>query len=69
MVSVAAGFSGGFGPLCRFLDDLESLPQPLWIANLKMEGGSKSGKDVHCELTLAVFVDKSDESDQVKGSG
>jgi Tfp pilus assembly protein PilO len=69
MISVAVGYNGTFQQMCRYLHDLEALPQTIWIDNLQLQLDSKLGKDVHCELTLAVFVDKTDESDQVKGSG
>lgn len=69
MVSLAAGYRGSFAQICRFLGDLESLPEAIWIDQVQLEGKSQSGKDITCKVNFVVFVDKTDDSDQVKGSG
>lgn len=69
MVALAAGYRGSFDQICRFLGDLESIPEAIWIDQVQMEGKSHSGKDITCEVSFVVFVDKTDDSDQVKGSG
>lgn len=68
-VTLAAGYRGSFAQICRFLGELESLPEVIWIDRVQMDGKSKSGKDITCEVNFVVFVDKTDDSDQVKGSG
>lgn len=67
-VTIAMGLTGSFRQVSRFLEDLEALPQTIWIENLQLEGPGKRGKDIQCELNLEVFVDKSDLSGQAKGS-
>ncbi len=69
LLTLTAGYRGSFAQICQFLYDLESIPEAIWIDRVQMDGGSKDGKDVTCEVDLAVFVDKTDDSDQVKGSG
>jgi hypothetical protein len=68
-VTLTAGYRGSFSQVCRFLCDLESISESIWIDQVQMEGDGKNGKDISCEVSLVVFVDKTDESDQVKGSG
>lgn len=68
-VTIAAGYSGSFAQLWQFLSELEGLSQAVWVKNLQFEGPGKYGQDVHCEMAVVVFVDKSDELGQAKDSG
>jgi len=68
-MGLTAAYRGTFAQICRFLCELESLPESVWIDRIQLDGGGETGKDMACELTLAVFVDKTDESDQAKRSG
>jgi Tfp pilus assembly protein PilO len=67
--NVAINCRGSFSQISHFLQSLERLPMTLWLDTLRMENGVKMGKMVDCELNLAVFVDKPEESGQAKASG
>lgn len=69
LINLTAAYRGSFAQISRFLCELESTPEAIWIDRVQMEGSSQTGKDITCEVTLAIFVDKTDDSDQVKGSG
>lgn len=69
LISLNAAYRGSFTQISQFLCDLESFPEAIWIDRVQMEGDSQNRKDISCEISFTVFVDKTDESDQVKGSG
>lgn len=59
---------GSFAQVCTMLRDLEKLGETIWVESLQMEMAEKDGQNVQCELTLAVFADNLDSSDQVDRS-
>jgi len=67
-IPLLLGLSGSFSQICKFLADLEQLPQTVWIESLRMEESDQDGGNVHCELSLAIFADNLDDSDQVDQS-
>lgn len=64
-IPVVIGCAGRFGQIARFLCDIERLPHPLWIERLRMEATGENREDVHAEMTLAIFTDNPENSDQV----
>jgi len=64
-VPVALACVGSFPQISAFLRDLESLRETIWIESLKMERPSEDSENVQCQLALAIFSDKPDDSDQV----
>lgn len=67
-IPLLLGYSGSFSQICKFLNALEQLPQTVWIENLRIEQSGQDGANVHCELSLAIFADNLDDSDQVDHS-
>jgi Tfp pilus assembly protein PilO len=62
---------GSFDEICQFLQGLDRLTGTVWIERLRIQGSGESGEsgeDVDCELSLAVFTDNPDDSDQVDPS-
>lgn len=50
--------SGSFSQIYQLLKSLEDLPRLVWIEDLRLERKAESDKELRCELKLAVFVDK-----------
>ncbi len=68
-IPVALACVGPFGHICKFLQGLERFEETIWIESLHMERFGKNGENVQCELTLAIFADNLDNSDQVEHAG
>jgi len=60
--------TGSFGQVCQFLQALEGQKETIWIESLKIERSGEDSKDVQCELTMAIFADNPNNSDQVNRS-
>ena len=60
--------AGSFAEICRFLQALERLEETIWIGELRMRQDGEDEEDLGCELTLDVFADNPDGSDQVDHS-
>lgn len=66
-IPLAMGMTGSFPRVFDFIADLERLPQSIWIENVtmeKVENVETKGKVVSCELSLAIFDDNPNNSDQ-----
>ncbi len=66
---LAVGCTGSFPQLFTFLRSLESLPQEIWIEEVRLEELDPTGKTVECNLVLGIFADNPENSDQGKHSG
>lgn len=62
-VSVVFDSQGNFAQICGLLAGLESLPERIWVDDVRVESSQESGKDEQCNLKLTVFADNSDKSD------
>lgn len=60
---------GSFGQVCGLLQELERLEETVWVEELRMESSGENGKNVQCDLTLAIFADNPENSGQVDQSG
>ena len=73
-IPVGMACVGSFAEICGFLEGLEGLPLEIWVDELRLgrviQGGQvgQEGQSVSCELTLAVFVNNSENSDYVEDS-
>ena len=67
-IPLLLGCTGSFRQMCRFLHALEDLPQTIWIEGLRIKQSGQNGELVHCELSLAIFDNNPDDSDQVDQS-
>jgi Tfp pilus assembly protein PilO len=67
-IPVEVECSGSFAQISRLLDGLERLDQAIWVDTFLMEKSGEDGENVQCKLTLAVFADNPDDSDQVDPS-
>ncbi len=68
-VSVLMGCTGSFAQITSFLQKLENMPQSLWIEDLRLENSSKDGEVMRCEMTLEIFADNPESSDEIRSSG
>ncbi len=68
-VSVLMDCTGTFPLITSFLQKLEKMPQTLWIDDLRLDSASKDGELVKCEMTLEVFADNPESSDEIRSSG
>ena len=63
-VPLLIGCTGSFPQIARFVQSLERLPTTVWIEDLKLEKSEKTGENVQCELSLAIFAVNSEDSDK-----
>ena len=63
VVPIVFGAKGTFAEIGRLLTGLESLPERVWLEDVKIDAGSQAGKDAKCTLRLAIFADNSEISD------
>lgn len=62
-IPVQVQCAGSFAELFAFLGELETLPNKLWIDELKFEAGREAGQKTKCEVKLVVFAERSANSD------
>lgn len=55
---------GTFAHVRALLAGLERLPQRIWIRECKLEGDVRVSDLVHCQIDLAIFADKTEDSGQ-----
>ena len=62
MQSVTLQFHAPFSPAFDLLTRLEKLPGTLWVRDLRLQGAAETDQALRGELTLTIFVDRSDYS-------
>jgi Tfp pilus assembly protein PilO len=62
MVPIALSAEGSYGAVCRLLAGLETLPERIWVDDMRIEPSRDSGKDVQFNLKLIVFAGNSEKS-------
>ena len=62
-VPLALAIGGDFNSIQVFLKSLEELPAAIWVEDLKLSGGGQDGKNIVCEMILAIFTGNSEKSD------
>jgi len=60
---LTVSISGGFAKISQFLAGIESLPQAIWVSDLRIEGNQRDNKGAVSELKLEVFAGRSEISD------
>ena len=63
MQSVTLQFHAPFAPAFDLLTRLENLPGTLWVRDLRLSGAAETDQTLRGELTLTIFVDRSDYAD------
>ena len=56
-------FQGQFAQLFDFVRRLEQLPGTIWVSNLRLTSDGQTGKTLRGELTLTIFIDRTDYAD------
>jgi Tfp pilus assembly protein PilO len=56
------GCTGSFEQVFALLHGLEGLPRYVWVDELRLERKREGDKDLQCELKLAIFADKTKNS-------
>jgi len=59
VIEVAGSYDGIFD----FLHRLEAFPATIWVDDMRLESLQKDGKEMKCELTLAIFAANPRKSD------
>jgi Tfp pilus assembly protein PilO len=65
-IPVEVECGGTFPQVYRFLQQIESLPQVIWIDNLRIEKDRKDGESVKVDMSLEVLADNPEDSGQAK---
>ena len=55
--------------IAEFLHALESLPPTIWVDELEIGSSGGNSEPMVCQLTVIIFADNSDDSDQVDIAG
>ncbi|MHB8899677.1 MAG: type IV pilus inner membrane component PilO [Thermoguttaceae bacterium] len=63
-IPVTMEFRGRFAQVAAVLTGLEQLPEPIWVTGLDIESAGEDSEDVHAEISLDVFADNLEDSDQ-----
>ena len=63
LLPVVFNAHGGYPEICRLLAGLESLPERIWVEEMRIEPVRENGKDAECSLKLTVFAANSENSD------
>ena len=61
--NVSVHFQGSFSQVFEFLARLEQLPGTVWFRDVRLAGGSEKQQALQGELTLTIFVDRTDYAD------
>lgn len=61
-LSLRLGCQGSFAEIGAFVESIEGLPYRIWIEDLTMERSTEDGKDMSCEMVLAIFAGCSEKS-------
>ena len=61
-IPLMLGCDGSFAAIHAWIRKVEGFPETIWVEELKLERPSEDGQDLHCEVKLAVFADKSEFS-------
>ena len=62
-VPITLAVAGTFTEVFLLLNGIESLAEPIWVDDIKIERTRKAGGSVKCELKLVMFASKSEDSD------
>lgn len=60
---------GTFGQLAAVLTGLESMTEPIWLRSIEIQSTGQTGEFVTAEISLDVFADNLEDSDQEDLSG
>ena len=63
LLPVAFNARGSYAEICRLLAGLETLPERIWVEEMRIEPGRENSKDAECSLKLTVFAANSENSD------
>lgn len=63
LVPVVYKAKGSFADLSRLLAGLESLPEQIWLEDVRLTAKPEAGQKMECELKLVVFAGISESSD------
>jgi Tfp pilus assembly protein PilO len=62
-VSLTLRAAGTFAQVNAMLAKLETMPETVWLENLRLKAAGKDAEKMDCEVTLVVFAKKSEKSD------
>jgi len=62
-VPVTLAVTGSFTQVFSLLNGIETLSEPIWIDDVKMEATREDTDSVECQLKLVMFASKSEDSD------
>jgi Tfp pilus assembly protein PilO len=62
-VPMTLAVAGTFTEVFLLLSGIETLTEPVWVDDIKIERTRKAGGSVECELKLVMFASKSEDSD------
>jgi len=63
VIPIVFSAKGSFIELSRLLAGLESLPERVWLEDVRLTAAREAGQKMECELRLVVFAGSSDNSD------
>ena len=62
LVPMELNVDGTFDQVDRLLARIESLPERIWVDDIKITREREDGKDEQCAIKLSVFAENSDKS-------
>jgi Tfp pilus assembly protein PilO len=65
---IQVALEGDFAQVFDFLQRIETMPHRVWISNLTLSPASEDGQTLRAEMTLTIFADLAENSEQAKSA-
>lgn len=65
---IQVALEGDFAQVFDFLQRVESMPHRVWISNLTLSTTGEDGQTLRAEMTLTIFADLAENSEQAKSA-
>ena len=65
---IQVALEGDFAQVFDFLQRVETMPHRVWVSNLTLSSTTEDGKTLRAEMTLTIFADLAENSEQAKST-
>lgn len=65
---IQVALEGDFAQVFDFLQGIETMPHRVWISNLTLSAAGEDGETLRAEMTLTIFADLAENSEQAKSA-
>jgi Tfp pilus assembly protein PilO len=65
---IVVALEGDFAQVFDFLQRVETMPHRVWISNFTLSSAAEDGQTLRAEMTLTIFADLAENSEQAKST-